>query len=227
MNTDIAEDLDAPQLPTLSPAPSGSTVAGRSFPCPQCGAPRAAPFFRSLKCGYCLVCARKRASRWRRANKVREKELTLEYRTRNKDTLREKQREIRAANPEKLRQMRAARYAKDPEKYRLYVAFRSSRIRGLPGREYTTAALVKGRAFVWGLKCWCCGGPYQAIDHVKPVAKGGSHWPSNLRPICSSCNARKKDRWPLSKEDILGIARRTANDRKIRAEPALLHGPGE
>ncbi len=33
---------------------------------------------------------------------------------------------------------------------------------------------------------------------VKPLAKGGSHWASNLRPACRSCNSRKGDRWPFT-----------------------------
>jgi len=44
------------------------------------------------------------------------------------------------------------------------------------------------------------------MDHVIPVAKGGTGWPSNLVPACRSCNARKNTkRWqpklPKSKEN--------------------------
>jgi hypothetical protein len=34
-------------------------------------------------------------------------------------------------------------------------------------------------------------------DHVKPLARGGSNWPANLRPACKSCNSRKGARWPF------------------------------
>ncbi|MFI1913471.1 HNH endonuclease [Nocardia sp. NPDC020380] len=49
----------------------------------------------------------------------------------------------------------------------------------------------------FGGRCWLCRAPYEAIDHVKPLAQGGAHCLSNLRPICSPCNLRKGDRWPF------------------------------
>lgn len=32
------------------------------------------------------------------------------------------------------------------------------------------------------------------LDHAKPFIRGGSHHPSNLRTLCFSCNAAKRDR---------------------------------
>lgn len=32
------------------------------------------------------------------------------------------------------------------------------------------------------------------IDHVVPLSRGGSEWPSNLQGLCLSCNAAKKNR---------------------------------
>jgi len=29
------------------------------------------------------------------------------------------------------------------------------------------------------------------VDHVIPVARGGSNWPANLVPACNSCNSKK------------------------------------
>ena len=44
---------------------------------------------------------------------------------------------------------------------------------------------------MFGNKCWICGGPFQEIDHVIPLAKGGLHTLSNLRPSCTYCNRSK------------------------------------
>jgi 5-methylcytosine-specific restriction endonuclease McrA len=46
--------------------------------------------------------------------------------------------------------------------------------------------------------CWLCGGPREQVDHVKPIAAGGSHILANLRPICGSCNQKKWATWPLN-----------------------------
>jgi 5-methylcytosine-specific restriction endonuclease McrA len=55
---------------------------------------------------------------------------------------------------------------------------------------------LEQRSAVWGHRCWMCGSAVEAMDHVKPIARGGSSWPSNMRPICRSCNSKKGDRWP-------------------------------
>lgn len=41
--------------------------------------------------------------------------------------------------------------------------------------------------------CAYCGGPSSEIDHVVPVAHGGSGEWTNLTPACRSCNASKND----------------------------------
>lgn len=48
--------------------------------------------------------------------------------------------------------------------------------------------------------CAYCGVPVPldkcTKDHVKPVVAGGSNWPANLVPACSTCNSRKQNkRW--------------------------------
>lgn len=61
-----------------------------------------------------------------------------------------------------------------------------------------TGEAVAARVAFWGGCCWMCGGEWSQIDHVKPLTKGGSHMPANLRPICGPCNRRKSNRWPFA-----------------------------
>lgn len=50
---------------------------------------------------------------------------------------------------------------------------------------------IQERIIYFGERCWMCGGPYDFMDHVIPLARGGADFPSNLRPICKPCNSRK------------------------------------
>ncbi len=63
-----------------------------------------------------------------------------------------------------------------------------------PGYGYTTSEHIRLRWQMWGDRCYLCGAPAEATDHVIPLSRGGAHWPSNLRPICRSCNSAKKAR---------------------------------
>jgi 5-methylcytosine-specific restriction endonuclease McrA len=65
------------------------------------------------------------------------------------------------------------------------------------GRTKVPPAKVRARWAMYGGKCWLCGVDAEATDHVKPRAKGGPDLAANLRPICKTCNSRKKDKWPL------------------------------
>lgn len=53
------------------------------------------------------------------------------------------------------------------------------------------------RMSVFGNRCWMCGGEFDHVDHVKPLAEGGLHTLSNLRPSCSACNTKKGASWPV------------------------------
>lgn len=51
--------------------------------------------------------------------------------------------------------------------------------------------------------CHLCGEPYaDAIDHIIPVAHGGSDHPDNLRPAHTKCNSSKRDTLPHDWESL-------------------------
>ena len=49
-------------------------------------------------------------------------------------------------------------------------------------------------------QCWICEVELTQVfwDHVQPLAKGGAHTLSNLRPSCNPCNSRKNATWPFT-----------------------------
>lgn len=65
-----------------------------------------------------------------------------------------------------------------------------------------TAEKLQARIDYYGRQCWMCRAPWTCIDHVKPLAQGGSNWPANLRPACTPCNASKHNRWPYKPTKI-------------------------
>lgn len=71
-------------------------------------------------------------------------------------------------------------------------------------------AQLAARIQYHGGQCWVCKAPWEQIDHVKPLAKGGSNWPGNLRPICRSCNYGKRDSWPVTPELLTCLRAKSA-----------------
>lgn len=63
---------------------------------------------------------------------------------------------------------------------------------------------------IYGGKCWICQRQLStalplAWDHYKPLARGGDHSISNLRPSCGPCNRMKYASWPVSEELLTEI----------------------
>lgn len=69
-----------------------------------------------------------------------------------------------------------------------------ARVQGAAGADYTTSAHISSRWQMWGGMCRFCGEPATCTDHRIPLARGGSHFPANLVPACTSCNNRKHDK---------------------------------
>jgi 5-methylcytosine-specific restriction endonuclease McrA len=42
-------------------------------------------------------------------------------------------------------------------------------------------------------RCAYCGAPYESIDHVVPLSRGGANVADNVVPACLSCNGSKQD----------------------------------
>ena len=126
------------------------------------------------------------------ANKKRIYERNQQWRKEHPDKWDAMQRKYRAT--EKGRAARRARV-------RIY----ESQVFGAAG-SYSVEAL-KARWDFWGGKCYLCSKEADTVDHVKPVARGGSNWPANLRPACRSCNSRKNDKTLAEYEQMYGPVR--------------------
>lgn len=59
---------------------------------------------------------------------------------------------------------------------------------------HATTEQIAARWDYYGGRCWICGAPATQTDHVIPLTRGGSDWPSNQRPCCTRCNRSKGNR---------------------------------
>ena len=86
-----------------------------------------------------------------------------------------------------------AAYSKlHPERNFHQNALRQIRAKPVAGRISAARLAAKAQMFSG---CWMCGSPANCWDHVKPLAKGGLHVLSNLRPACTPCNLYKHAKW--------------------------------
>ena len=78
-------------------------------------------------------------------------------------------------------------------KYSLYANKRRALKVKATLHEFSKKELID-RMSVFEFKCAYCNGPFEHIDHVIPLTKGGPHCPSNLRPACRKCNCSKNNK---------------------------------
>ena len=84
--------------------------------------------------------------------------------------------------------------------HRASSSLRRARLRGALG-TCTTDQLQARIDFFGGMCSYCRQAPFEHIDHAIPVARGGTNWPSNLRPACGPCNLRK---WTKTAMEFIG-----------------------
>jgi 5-methylcytosine-specific restriction endonuclease McrA len=123
---------------------------------------------------------------WYQANR----EKRAEYRRSNPEKGREATRRYREAHPEKVAASVRSWSQANPEKLRARDQRRRARKANALTIPFTSDQLTQ-RMALWGNRCWMCGGLFEHVDHVIPLALGGPHCLSNLRPACRACNLSK------------------------------------
>lgn len=72
------------------------------------------------------------------------------------------------------------------------------RVKILQAEGTYTDADVRRLTKKQGGRCACCGQKKRLeVDHIQPLAKGGSNWPSNLQMLCKPCNSKKAAKDPI------------------------------
>jgi len=159
--------------------------------------------------------------RWKATNRDKINSAQTIWRRENKEKLREQRKRLRKINPERQRAVSARDYERNAEKRRAATiawcranpekasALRGNRRARMKQAEgkYTGEDIARiGNAQRW--RCHWCAKPVRQkyhVDHIKPLSKGGSNWPSNLAVTCGPCNLRKHDADPASFARRLGL----------------------
>lgn len=193
--------------------PSKTLKSGYRSRCKACelegGAEKAKAWYEANK-----ERAAEARKRWARENKERvrdvrrlyvsrEKERIAEikrrYKERNRDRINERARELYRLNPTPRRDARKRYDAKNPHVRRTITRNRRALRQDVYGR---LKADIEGRLLQrqrW--KCVACGGCLRKmkfeIDHIVPIARGGTNEESNLQALCVGCNRAKSSKDPI------------------------------
>lgn len=183
---------------------------GRLYVCVRCGAVGSRRDFvadRRANNGtdsWCRSCKRESAREWRAKNPSLVNAYARQYRLGHPERRAERQRRYARAHPEKA-VARAARWRDaHPGKAAEYRRNRRAREANAPG-SHTVADIRDQLARQRGRCFWCWGkvGPKYHVDHVTPLALGGSNGPENLVVACPSCNLEKKAAHPMDWAGVL------------------------
>lgn len=124
------------------------------------------------------------------------------YVSENAEKIRAQQALSYSNNKEKRRDWQAAYQASNPEK--VLAKVRNRRARKLNAEGAHTIADVRrifehqrGLCANCHTKLFKSGKQTFHVDHITPLAKGGSNWPSNLQCLCPACNMNKSAKDPI------------------------------
>ena len=161
----------------------------------------------------CKVCAKihyeknkekyiERAAIWSKANPDKMQECRQSWADANKERRSEKHREWYKANKDRHAGIGKAWREANPEKRTSYKRNRRSRVLDAEGRHTASDVLS-----ILSMQCGLCancktkllksGANKYHVDHIMPLARGGSNWPSNLQCLCPTCNMRKHAKDPI------------------------------
>ena len=159
-----------------------------------------------IKSDKAMMGHRLRSRAWNARNPERKRKVSLEWfhrnkevqnakrRERNKDPLvAERKRQYRAKNSERQRDYYAKWRLLNKEVIRSHQRNNKAKRRAAEG-SHTAADIRRIYAEQEGRCAYCSVevGEYFHVDHIIPLARGGSNWPDNLCIACETCNTRKR-----------------------------------
>lgn len=146
----------------------------------------------------CLVCKNEKRKAFARANPEAVSQANKRHYYANREQMLARAAAYAKAHPEKNRANARAQYRKNPARYAAHARNRKARLKAAQG-SHTAAEIAALRQRQRG-RCANCktslaGGCH--VDHVVPLARGGSNWIKNIQLLCPPCNLSKKALDPI------------------------------
>lgn len=179
--------------------------------CTRCGVekPATAEFFHrradsrdSLR-NHCKECRAEYKRLYRQNHHEAALEWNRRYRRNHPEAVVETRHRYTQTNREAIVEHKRLHRRDNQDYYRAYDCNRRARKKSSPG-THTAADVAAQRTRQKG-RCYWCGekvGRHYHVDHVTPLALGGSNGPENLVIACPHCNLKKHDKHPM---DFAGI----------------------
>jgi 5-methylcytosine-specific restriction endonuclease McrA len=142
--------------------------------------------------------ARKKALEWYADNRGRA--LARQARVRAKqdrNAVSEYNRKYREDNQAAIAEREARWKRENKDRVGVYIHRRRGRetnAEGIYTAEDVQLILIAQMGLCVGIRCTKDIRKCYTIDHILPLARGGSNWPANLQLLCRRCNARKGTR---------------------------------
>jgi 5-methylcytosine-specific restriction endonuclease McrA len=154
---------------------------------------------------------KQRSKKWRMDNPEKAREVDARSREKHAARIREYRKiywEKVCRNPDqkkKYQEKARVRFAENPGLRSVYRSRRRAMLRAAEGSH--TANDVQKIYKAQKGRCACCRKKVSDgyhVDHIIPLAKGGSNWPKNLQITCPPCNQKKQARDPIQFMQSLG-----------------------
>lgn len=160
-------------------------------PCRKCGASE-----RNYR-GDCMPCKRAYAKAWIQNNPEKRKARQQAWYKKSKDRIKEKARIWHENNPEKTKEAAARWRKRNPEKRKAIALRTAHKRRAAPGvlSKDIVEILMEKQASL----CACCGASLAGgfhLDHIMPIALGGTNTDDNVQLLTPRCNLRKGMKHP-------------------------------
>jgi hypothetical protein len=135
---------------------------------------------------------------WVENNKERYKNTAAAWRAANKDRLQAKRAEWKQANADKIKDTNAKWKAENKDAVKTYSRNRRARKANVGG--VLSVDLSERLKKLQRNRCACCGKPLGRsfhMDHIIPIARGGSNTDDNMQLLHDKCNLQKGAKHPV------------------------------